>query len=265
MCMGQSMTRGPVLYCGDSHSRFRHIVEATGSTNASCVVLLGDMEPARPLEEEMEQFTMVGVPWYFIGGNHDADTAQLVERVWNDHTAAHNVHGRVVELPDGTRLAGLAGVFREAVWYPDPATARGGAPAFRTREEHARVTPEQDRFQNGHHFRHWGTVYPAELDRLAELQADVLVTHEAGGYHPAGFEILDDLARMLGVRAHVHGHHHDALWRTSDLSARWKRQGFRSYGVGLRGITAIDASGDARVIAPGELDDERARYRRPVP
>ena len=254
------MTHG-ILYCGDLHSQFRHVIEAAGRTKAACVVLLGDMEPSRPLEQEMAPLTKHGVPWYFVGGNHDADSAELVERVWNENTIEHNVHGRVVQLPDGTRLAGLGGVFREAVWYPDPAAALGGAPAFRTREEHAMVTPHQDRWQGGHHFKHWGSIYPADLDDLAELEADVLITHEAGGYHPNGFEIVDDLARALGVRVHVHGHQHDAL----DSSARWERQGFKSFGVGLRGITAIDAAGVAKVIAPGELDAERARLRRAAP
>jgi predicted phosphodiesterase len=248
------------LYCGDPHGQFRHILDAVDRTNAAAVVLLGDMEPSRPLEEEMAPLTERGIRWCFIGGNHDADSPELVDRVWNQNTNEHNVHGRVVTLPDGTRLAGLAGVFREAVWYPDPAAARGGAPAFRTREEHTQLTPCQDRWQGGHHFKHWGTIYPHELDTLAELEADVLVSHEAPGYHPNGFEILDVLAQSMGVKVSVHGHHHDAL----DSSTRWATQGFKSFGVGLRGITAIDAAGVAKVIVPGELDAQRAQLRRPA-
>ncbi len=252
---------GPVLYCGDPHGQFRHIIEATGRTRASAVVLLGDMEPSRPLEEEMAPLTKRGVPWYFIGGNHDADSPELVDRVWNENTNEHNIHGRVVELPDGTRLAGLAGVFREAVWHPDPASPTGGAPAFRTREQHVQATPGHDRWKGGHPFKHWGTIYPAELDWLANLEADVLVSHEAPRYHPNGFEILDALALSMGVQVSVHGHQHDAL----DSSARWEKQGFKSFGVGLRGITAIDVAGVATVIVPGEFDDQRAQLRRPVP
>lgn len=256
------MTHGPVLFCGDAHSRFRHIIEAAGHTKASAVVLLGDMEPSRPLEEEMAPLSERAVPWYFIGGNHDADSPELVDRVWNENTIEHNVHGRVVTLPDGTRLAGLAGVFDEAVWYPDPAAARGGAPAFRTRDQHTQVTPREDRWEGSRHFKHRATIYPAELDSLADLQADVLVTHEAPGYHPNGFGILDLLALSMGVKVSVHGHHHDAL----DSSARWEKQGFKSFGVGLRGITAIDpASGVATVIVAGGLDDKRAQYRRLAP
>jgi hypothetical protein len=85
------------------------------------------------------------------------------------------------------------------------------------------------------------------------------VTHEAPGYHPHGFSILDTLARSMGVKVSIHGHHHDRI----DSSDRWSAQGFKSFGVGLRGITSIDAGGNAEVIVPGELDEQRdyqARY-----
>jgi hypothetical protein len=55
------------------------------------------------------------------------------------------------------------------------------------------------------------------------------------------------------VRMMVHGHHHD----NQDSSARWPAQGFKSFGVGLRGITAIDIHGEATVVRPGEHDDAR--------
>lgn len=82
----------------------------------------------------------------------------------------------------------------------------------------------------------------------------MLITHEAPGYHPNGFDLLDTLAQSMGAKVTVHGHHHDRI----DSSARWAIQGFNSYGVGLRGITAIDENGHARVILPGELDEARA-------
>jgi len=36
----------------------------------------------------------------------------------NSELADRCIDGRVVVLPDGTRLAGLGGVFREKVWAP---------------------------------------------------------------------------------------------------------------------------------------------------
>ena len=246
---------GPVLYCGDPHGTFRHIITAANDMQASAVVLLGDMEPQRPLAEEMAGIT---VPWSFIPGNHDVDSIHLAERVWDPAIAHRNIHGRVVELPDGTRLAGLGGVFAGAVFYPSDSPARETETHFRTRAEHAEATPLVDRWRDGTHFKHWATIYPDELDRLADMRADVLVTHEAPGYHPSGFGILDTLAQSMGVKVAVHGHHHDRL-ASSD---RWAQQGFKSYGVGLRGITAIDADGNATVIVPGELDEQRAFRQR---
>jgi predicted phosphodiesterase len=251
---------GPILYCGDPHGQFRHIVEAAGHMKASAVILLGDMEPEQPLHIELAPLLKRGVQVWFIHGNHDADTDVIWTRVWGSEIADQNVHTRVVELPDGQHLAGLGGVFREAVWYPTPAAARSVEPAFRTRREHAKSTPRQDRWQGIHHHRkHFGTIYPQEVDHLATLRADVLITHEAPGYHPNGFELLDGLAQNMGAKVVVHGHHHDRI----DSSPRWAVQGFKSYGVGLRGITAIDAMGNAEVIVPGELDDARATRRLP--
>lgn len=114
----------------------------------------------------------------------------------------------------------------------------------------------QDRWRGSHHRKHFGTIYPCEIDRLAELEADVLVCHEAPGYHPNGFALLDTLAQTMGVKVVIHGHQHDSL----DSSHRWSEQGFKSHGVGLRGITSIDGAGNATVIVPGELDAAR-RHR----
>jgi len=55
---------------------------------------------------------------YFIHGNHDTDTEQAWANLMNSELADRCIDGRVVVLPDGTRLAGLGGVFREKVWAP---------------------------------------------------------------------------------------------------------------------------------------------------
>ena len=60
----------------------------------------------------------------------------------------------------------------------------------------------------------------------------------------------------MGVKVAVHGHTHDAIRSQDD----WERQGFKSFSVGLAGITAINADGNAKVIVPGLLDDKRS-YR----
>lgn len=248
------MRPGPILYCGDPHGQFRHIIEVAGHTRASAVVLLGDMEPERPLHAELAPLIEREVPLYWIPGNHDSDAVPIIGRVWGSKLADHNIHGKCVTLPDGTRLAGLGGVFRQSVWMPDTAAPGGDAPKFRTRAEHARSTPCQDRFEGGPHYRHMSTIYYDEFERLVDLRADILVTHEAPGegHHPYGFDILVTLAQSMGARVSVHGHVHDA--RRSEV------QGVTCVGVGLRGITTVDADGNAEVIVPGELDDAR-NYR----
>lgn len=257
--MSQIRSDRPILFCGDPHGGFRHIIEAAYHSQASAVVLMGDMEPRRPLHLELEPI-LERVWW--IPGNHDSDSDELWRNVFGSELADRNVHGCVIELPDGTRLAGLGGVFRESVWYPSSSAARGGAPAFRSRREHAKSTPAKDRWLGTWPPRkHWGSIYPDELDKLADLHADVLVTHEATGYHPAGFDILDTLAQSLGAKLSVHGHHHDAL----DSSARWNAQGFESHGVGLRGVSARWPDGRWEVVVKGELDDQRGLYRRVQP
>lgn len=246
---------GPVLYCGDTHGKFRHVIQAAGDLRASAVVLLGDLEPRRPLHEELA--SIVDKVW-FIHGNHDTDSPANWGNVWQSKLADRNVDGRVVMLPDGTRLAGLGGVFRGTVWYPTPTGDRGGAPAFRSREEHASLLDPHHHWQDSVNLTHWSSIYPDVFERLADLRTDVLVTHEAPGYHPRGFELLDTLAQSMGVKVTVHGHHHDRL----DSSDRWSTQGFRSFGVGLRGITSIDLDGNAEVIVAGELDEERNHRQR---
>ena len=241
---------GPLLFCGDPHGKFTHIVSSAVELNASAVIVLGDLQPLQPLHEELAR---IADRVWFIHGNHDTDSTRDFENVFDSTLSHRNLHGRVVSLPDGTKIAGLGGVFRESVWNP---TLPGG-PKFRSRSELTRATAPRDRWRDGPQRRHWSTIFPADIDQLSALRADVLVTHEAGGAHPHGFEILDDLARAMGASATFHGHHHDRL----DYSSHWERQGFRSFGVGLGGIT--DLAGN--VIVPGELDLVRQFRRRIIP
>ncbi|MDD3937578.1 metallophosphoesterase [Rhodoferax sp.] len=240
------MNTQPILFCGDPHDRFDHILRAAELLNPMAIVLLGDIEPEQSLHLELTAIDPQKL--WFIHGNHDTDSEQNWHHLWGSQLAERTIHGRVVELPNGLKLAGLGGVFRESVWYPGlQSQAR-----FESRACHARSTPRQDRWQGSVHRKHWSSIYPDEFKALAIQRADILVTHEAPGYHPNGFEILDDLARSMGVKLSVHGHQHDRL----DSSHRWGQQGFKSFGVGLCGITAIDIDGHAEVIFSGDLDHQ---------
>lgn len=223
------MPLGPLLFCGDPHGQWQHIIDAALQTQARAVILLGDLEPARPLHIEL---AAIRERVWFIHGNHDTDHPENFANVWHSELAERNLHGRVATLPCGTRIAGLGGVFRGTVWNP-----KNKRPAhFYNRTEHASATPRQDRWQSSSPLRHWSSIYPDEFDQLSVLQADILITHEAPGYHEHGFEPLDTLARRMGVRMTVHGHQHDCI----DSSDRWAAQGFESYGVGLRGVMVVE-------------------------
>jgi hypothetical protein len=84
---------------------------------------------------------------------------------------------------------------------------------------------ELGRVARGSARKNWSSIYRDELDRLANLRADVLITHEAPGYHRHGLEILDTLAPSMGVKVTVHEHLHDRL----DSAERWLRRGFKSH------------------------------------
>ena len=241
------MHTGPLLFCGDPHGQWQHIIDAAEHTHARAVILLGDLEPARPLHIELQAI------WdrvWFIHGNHDTDNTDTFANVWHPELTERHLHGHVVTLPCGTRVAGLGGVFRGAVWNPKDHRP----PRFASREAHAAVTPRQDRCQGSVHLRHWSSIYPDEVAQLATQQADILITHEAPGYHMHGFAELDTLARSMGVHTTVHGHQHDCI----DSSAHWAAQGFKSFGVGLRGVMAFDAQGKVSQVVAGTLDEVRA-------
>ena len=239
-----------ILFCGDPHGEFSNALKAARRYPCLPVVLLGDLEPMRDLLQELKS---IADRLFWIHGNHDTDSEEAAVRVWHDDVARHSIHGRVVTLEGGLRLAGLGGVFRDSVWHPDPGAARGGQPSFWSPEQHARATPRQDRWRGGPHRRHWSSIYPSVVEKLSKQQCDILVLHEAPGYHPHGVAALDDLARAMKAKVVVHGHHHDNL----DSSASWSRQGFMTFGVGLRGVSAIDLDGNAEVVLPGEIDAAR--------
>ncbi|WP_415519878.1 MAG: metallophosphoesterase [Desulfovibrio aminophilus] len=99
-------------------------------------------------------------------------------------------------------LAEVMGVWAERTWY-----ILGNHDSDRA--EFVRCTRPAHRFRRGSVLRHWTSIFPEDVRALARLHADVLVTHEAPTTHPHGFEVLDNLARDMGVRLVVHGHHHE--------------------------------------------------------
>lgn len=216
-----------MIFCGDPHGRFEQVLMAAQREPNAPVILLGDLQPDQPLEQEM---AAVWDRLWWIHGNHDTDDELWAARLWSEATLHKSLHARVVELDCGVKVAGLGGVFRSRVWSPSE------EPRYASRARHVADTPRHLRWRGGPSLKHWSTIFPDEYDMLSRQKCDVLVLHEAPGYHRFGVPLLDELARRMSARVVVHGHHHDRL----DSSQLWEEQGFASFGVELRGVLTVD-------------------------
>lgn len=231
-----------ILFLGDTHGNFRHLAQAVEENRPEAIVFLGDIGAARPLQDELAP--IIGqCEILFIHGNHDNDTEAEYLNLVESGLSAGNLHGRVITLKSGLRIAGLGGVFRGKVWMP-PDT-----PSFESRTAYAKQTPRQDRWRGGVPLKHHTTIFHEDYLKLACERADILVTHEACSAHPNGFEAIDELARALGVQKAFHGHHHDTL----DYSCAWPRLGFEAYGVGFCGVM----NDQGQVLRAGDFDQQR--------
>lgn len=225
---GANLENPMILFCGDPHGNFGHIIEAVQEHQPAAVILLGDVQAQRPLEVELAPILTSTEIW-LIHGNHDTDSQADHDHLFGSKLADRNLHGRVVEIA-GLRIAGLGGVFRGKVWAP-PAAARFDSP-----QQYLAQCGKGNRWRGGLPLTHRSTIFPVDFENLQKQRADILVTHEAPSAHPHGFAAIDELARSLGVRTSFHGHHHDQR----DYSAERHRLGFDAFGVGLRGITNQD-------------------------
>lgn len=231
-----------IWFLGDVHGGFEHIglvlrrvqqlqyVLQQNRSWPSWLVFLGDIDPPgmsfrESLTPLREAFPSIKIA--FIHGNHDADEHESWARL-HDAGDAVALHGRVVEL-DGVRVAGLGGNFLGRVWYPPE------APRIASRKEATHRHPNLVRRGQIHAPSLNGAIYKNELDALAALQADVLVTHEAFSCHTDyGWEVLDQLARDLGVVRAFHGHTHDD--RSDEYALQHERLGFDTVAVNFRCI-----------------------------
>lgn len=237
-----------ILFCGDTHGSLRHVVDTALKLKPMAVVLLGDIQSPRPLHEALAPIR--DLVWW-IHGNHDTDEPESWTHLCESELADRCIDGRVVTLADGTRLAGLGGVFRQTMWYPPAEPTHVSYDAWL--ESLQAGWRKRQTMYASQRLIHRSTIFPDAYLGLARQRADILVSHEAGGAHPHGFDAIDELAAAMGVQATFHGHQHDNL----DYRGKWPSLGFQAYGVGLRGIT--DRTG--AVVVPGEEDAKRAALR----
>ena len=214
-----------ILVCGDPHGEFEHIIQRVQQAKPAAVIMLGDLCLSQPFKQTFASILGLTDVW-FIHGNHDTDEVR-----YHDHLFAsseHNLHGRVVEI-DGHRVAGLGGIFRSQVWYPPE------QPKYSTRQDFQTHCGKGNLWRGGLPRKHRSSIFPEDIQAFQGLKADILITHEAPGEHPYGFQALDDLAQSLGATTIIHGHHHDPF----------------SYGspnrinIGLRACMEISSVNDA--------------------
>jgi predicted phosphodiesterase len=203
-----------IVFIGDIHQQWDLVERGLAALNPlpCAAILLGDIQCDRPLDRLAAPLLDRGIEVHWIFGNHDNDGgpemwANLADPARNPRTAPGALHGRVADI-NGIRVAGLGGTFRPRIWHPpDP-------PRLSRRAHlHAAIAESGEGWPDTHlaalaHSLGTAAIWPEDYDRLADQQADILVTHEAPASHPAGNAALDALARAMGVRLVVHGHHH---------------------------------------------------------
>jgi predicted phosphodiesterase len=211
-----------IVFIGDIHRQWDKVERGLArlDTAPKAAVILGDVQCDEPLDVLAEPLLRRGIGVHWIFGNHDNDGGL---QMWHymtspDHnpvTAERSLHASI-ETIQGVRIAGLGGTFRPRIWEP-PAP-----PRLRERAELPEDVCQMGRGWRPDHIaalvHSLGStaIWPEDYDFLASQQADILVTHEAPSSHPSGVAALDDLARAMGARLIVHGHHHVNYLATAD-------------------------------------------------
>jgi predicted phosphodiesterase len=199
-----------ILFYGDPHGHWEPLFDAVATRRPEHVVLLGDMELDLPLEAAAAPLVALGIPLWWVRGNHDADTVARHDFLHLDGHPGGDLGGRVAVLGcalGSLRVAGLGGVFKGRVWYP---RVGDEAPRHASRDAFLQQHGRGGRFRGGVPFCHVDTIFPDDVAGLSANSADVLVCHEAPTSIPGdmGFRAIDELASDLGAALVVHGHHH---------------------------------------------------------
>jgi predicted phosphodiesterase len=236
-----------IVFIGDIHQHWNYVEAGLAALPAlpRAAVLLGDIQCDRPLDELAAPLLGRGIAVHWIHGNHDNDGgpemwANLAAAERNPMTASGALHARVLNVA-GIRSAGRGGTFRP----------RGGAPPAAPKLNHRHQLAD-DLAGSGPvygpaqrealvHSLTTAAIWPEDIETLASQKADILVTHEAPSSHPSGNAEIDALARAMGVRMIVHGHHHVA-------SRARAQDGLTVLGV----ASAWGASIDGTVLWEGE-------------
>ena len=93
-----------ILMFGDVHGSFKHVLPIVQRDKPAAIIFLGDLQAKKPLEQELAN--VLGLTEvYFIHGNHDTDSKEEYDNLFNSKLADRNLHGKVTMI-DGLRVAG---------------------------------------------------------------------------------------------------------------------------------------------------------------
>lgn len=209
-----------ILFYGDPHGHWQPLFDAVAARRPEAVVLMGDMDLDEPLDAKLAWLLDAGIDVRWIAGNHDGDDTAWHDRLFHAGRDLDkgNLNGRV-QVVGNLRVAGLGGVFRGQVWNPQS----NPDPALHTRADLYRSVSRAARWRQWIPLKHRVSIFPEDLEALRKAAGkggtvDVLVCHEAPSSHEHGFEAIDRLARDIGARLIVHGHHHRAYGHEMDGS-----------------------------------------------
>lgn len=188
-----------ILFAGDPHGSYAHLYPIVKAHSDVALVILGDLQLTTTAE--LDQLAQHCDIW-FIHGNHDSKTVTAFEAIWGSHWKERNLHGRVMDI-QGTKIAGLGGVFRGHIWMPPH------RPMFFDPIHYCQYSPQERIWRGGVPLRHRTSIFPSDVEALESQKADILISHEAPRPHPQGFAIINQLARKMEVKKIFHGHHHD--------------------------------------------------------
>ena len=219
-------TPSGILFYGDPHEEWRPLERAVLEHRPAAVVILGDCGLDQPLRQKLAAIWDLVPKWKWIIGNHDVESVAEYEFLVDDYPEG-DLGGTWAQL-DGHIVAGLGGVYRSQVWYPKFGAGQDDPPKFRTRQEMIKRTARADRFKGGVPRSSRATIFPEDHDVLRNIRAEILVSHEAPTSDRHGFAAIDELARDMGARLVVHGHHHRSY------------EGHTADGIPVRGLAIAE-------------------------
>jgi len=200
-----------VLFYGDPHSKWVPLFDAVADNAPHSVIILGDLienkndaQAFADTRAALNSMLDAGIDVRIISGNHDVDSDAVYDLVFQEF--GHLIFdGDIITVgPHNLRVAGLGGVFKGKVWYPQTSDNA----VYYSPDDLLADTPRTSWFRGGIPRKQRVAIFPSAVDQLSQQSAGTLVTHEAPSTHVSGFSVIDDLAVSMGAKLIVYGHHH---------------------------------------------------------